>query len=79
MNWKKKFLEKSRLYIIIDKKISKSRRIVKIAKAIKGLGSDIIQLRDLYVLGREQERRGILLAGLSSFALGMILVNLLKL
>ena len=39
---------------------------------------DMIKARDLYIVGREQERRGILLVGISSFALGMIIVNLLK-
>lgn len=45
MKSKKRLLRKSRLYTIIDKEISKSRTIFTAGK-IKGLGIDVIQLRD---------------------------------
>ncbi len=46
MKLKKKLLKESRLYIIIDKKVSEKKRILKIARRIKGSGADIIQFRD---------------------------------
>lgn len=46
MKLKKRLLKESRLYIIIDKKISGKRSIFSIANKIKTQGADIIQLRD---------------------------------
>jgi thiamine-phosphate pyrophosphorylase len=46
MNLKKKLLRESRLYVIVDKKVSAARPIFNIASKIKDSGADIIQLRD---------------------------------
>jgi len=46
INSKKRWLAKSRLYILIDKKASRAKSILKIAKKIKGSLPLIIQLRD---------------------------------
>jgi len=46
MNLKKRLLKESRLYVIVDKKVSGSRSIFDIVSKIKDLGADIIQLRD---------------------------------
>ena len=46
MNLKKKLLKESRLYVIVDKKVSGARPIFNIVSKIKDLGADIIQLRD---------------------------------
>ena len=46
MNLKKRLLKESRLYVIVDKKVSGSRPIFNIVSEIKDLGTDIIQLRD---------------------------------
>ena len=46
MNLKKKLLKESRLYVIVDKKVSGVRPIFNIVSKIKDLGADIIQLRD---------------------------------
>lgn len=46
MNLKKKLLKESRLYVIVDKKVSGRRPIFNIVSEIKDLGADIIQLRD---------------------------------
>ena len=46
MNLKKKLLKESRLYVIVDKKVSGRRPIFNIVSKIKDLGADIIQLRD---------------------------------
>ena len=46
MNLKKKLLKESRLYVIVDKKVSKGRPIFNIVSEIKDSGADIIQLRD---------------------------------
>jgi thiamine-phosphate pyrophosphorylase len=46
MSSKKKLLERSRLYIIVDKKVSGSKSILNIVRKIKDLNPGIIQLRD---------------------------------
>ena len=46
MNLRKKLLRESRLYVIVDKKVSGVRPIFDIVSKIKDLGADIIQLRD---------------------------------
>ena len=46
MNLKKRLLKESRLYVIVDKKVSGSRPIFNIVSRIKDSGADIIQLRD---------------------------------
>ena len=46
MNLRKKLLRESRLYVIVDKKVSGVRPIFNIVSKIKDLGADIIQLRD---------------------------------
>jgi len=46
MKSKKGLLEKSRLYLIIDKKVIKEKPIFSVARKIKGCPIDIIQLRD---------------------------------
>jgi len=46
MNLKKRLLKESRLYVIVDKKVSGSRPIFNIVGRIKDSGADIIQLRD---------------------------------
>ena len=46
MNLKKKLLKESRLYVIVDKKVSGRRPIFNIVSKIKDFGADIIQLRD---------------------------------
>jgi len=46
MNLKKKLLRESRLYVIVDKKVSGAKPIFNIVSKIKDSGADIIQLRD---------------------------------
>lgn len=46
MNWRKKILEKSLLYLIIDRQVCKNIDLVEIVKEIKKLRPHIIQLRD---------------------------------
>lgn len=46
MNLKKRLLRESRLYVIVDKKVSGVRPIFDIVSKIKDSGADIIQLRD---------------------------------
>jgi len=46
MNLKKKLLRESRLYVIVDKKVSGVKPIFNIVSKIKDSGADIIQLRD---------------------------------
>lgn len=45
MNWKRKLLEKSRLYLIIDNVVCRNK-VVSIAARIKETGIDIVQYRD---------------------------------
>jgi len=46
MTLKKKLLEKSRLYLILDKKVLSKRPFIKTVQLAKDSGVDIIQLRD---------------------------------
>ena len=46
MNWKKKLLKKSRLYVIIDKGCLNNKSLPKIASLAQDAGAGIIQLRD---------------------------------
>lgn len=46
MNWKKRLLEKSHLYVIVDKEISAKTPITDIVKRIKKSSTDIVQFRD---------------------------------
>lgn len=55
MKLKKGLLKESRLYVIVDKKISEHKSIFNIVNQIKYLGVDIIQLRD-----KESEKEDIL-------------------
>ena len=46
MNWKKKLLKKSRLYVIIDKGCLNNKSLAQIASLAQDAGAGIIQLRD---------------------------------
>ncbi|MCM8770437.1 MAG: thiamine phosphate synthase [Candidatus Omnitrophica bacterium] len=46
MNWKKKLLQRLKLYIILDKDTLKNKNIFRIASNIKKSGAAIVQLRD---------------------------------
>lgn len=46
MNWKRKLLAESRLYLVLDKKACGNRAMPNIAKKAKDSGVDVIQLRD---------------------------------
>jgi len=67
INSKKKFLEKSYLYILVDKKASGCRSILKTVKKIKDSQTLIIQLRD-----KESKRESILK---EAYALRKLLLN----
>jgi thiamine-phosphate pyrophosphorylase len=55
MNLRKKLLEESRLYVIVDRKVSGHRPLLDIVSKIKDSGADIIQLRD-----KESKRESVL-------------------
>lgn len=67
MKSKKKLLEESRLYAIIDKKICGEKSALGLAAKIKNKGADIIQYRD-----KGSDKKGILKV---AFALKKILYN----
>lgn len=46
MNWKKRLLAESRLYLVLDKKVCGNRAMLNIAIKAKESGVDLIQLRD---------------------------------
>lgn len=46
MSWRKRSLKKSRLYVVIDKKILRGRKLALVAKILRGSGAGVVQLRD---------------------------------
>lgn len=75
MSLKKKLLKDARLYAIIDKELSRKLSILNLARKIKGLGADIIQLRDKVSKKKDVIKEAVLLSKLLSNSNTLFIVN----